>query len=241
MARAVQRTGSLRTNTLAACRAGVLGYSFIRTIVSCKAELWRQLRTQGRHHWRRTGRSAALAPAASGRHRVHRRGIADPRTCEERVRAGVLEQGTVDLLNRGREWASACAARGWSIMASSCALTGRGHRIDFDELTGGRAITVYASHEMVKDLIQARLVTADRFCLRGESRQRSHDLDAAPRIRFQHNGEEYEVVCDFIAGCDGFHGICRPSIPGGRCAFTRRAIRSVGWGFSPKRRRPPTS
>jgi p-hydroxybenzoate 3-monooxygenase len=137
---------------------------------------------------------------------------------EERIRAGVLEQGTVDLLN-----ASGIGERmhreGLIHHGIELRFGRRGHRIDMHELTGGRAITVYSQHEVVKDLIQARL--HDNGQMLFEASQVSvHDFDGEkPRIRFERHGEPHEIACDFIGGCDGFHGICRPSIPEGalRC------------------------
>jgi p-hydroxybenzoate 3-monooxygenase len=95
----------------------------------------------------------------------------------------------------------------------------QGRRIDMCELTGGRAITIYAQHEVVKDLIQARLQAGGQI-LFGASPVSVHDFGGdSPRVHFEHDGEPHEVVCDFIAGCDGFHGICRPSIPAGVLRF----------------------
>ncbi len=131
---------------------------------------------------------------------------------EERIRAGVLEQGTVDLLN-----ASGVGERlrreGLVHHGIELRFNRESHRIDMHELTGGRAITVYAQHEVVKDLIQARLHAGGQI-LFGASQVSVCDFDGeSPRITFDRNGERHEVVCDFIGGCDGFHGVCRPSIP----------------------------
>ena len=93
---------------------------------------------------------------------------------------------------------------------------GRGHRIAFSELTGGRAITVYGQQEVVKDLIAARLQAGGDAALRGRRRRRCTTSRRERRaIRFRHEGAEHELRCDVIAGCDGFHGICRPTIPDG--------------------------
>jgi len=137
---------------------------------------------------------------------------------EERIRAGVLEQGTVDLLN-----ASGVGERlrreGLVHHGIELRFNRQGHRIDMYELTGGRAITIYAQHELVKDLIQARLQAGGQI-LFSASHVSVHDFGGdSPRIHFEHDGERHEVVCDFIAGCDGFHGICRPSIPAGELCF----------------------
>src|SRR5207247_9006003 len=92
---------------------------------------------------------------------------------------------------------------------------GHGHRIDLSELTGGRAITVYGQQEVVKDLIAARLQAGGE--LRFEVQDVAlHDLvSERPAVRFRHEGAEYELRCDVVAGCDGFHGVSRDTIPGG--------------------------
>jgi p-hydroxybenzoate 3-monooxygenase len=92
---------------------------------------------------------------------------------------------------------------------------GRGHRIDFQELTGGKGITIYAQHEVLKDLNNARIATGGQVFFEVQD-VAIHDFnDAKPKIRYRKDGSDHELVCDFIAGCDGFHGICRPSIPEG--------------------------
>jgi p-hydroxybenzoate 3-monooxygenase len=133
---------------------------------------------------------------------------------ERRIRAGVLEQGTVDLLI-----ASGLGARlqreGLVHQGIQLRFGGRHHRIHLSGLTGGRAITVYGQHEVVKDLIAARLGAGGRILFEVEEVS-VHGLDTvAPAIRFRADGEAQELVCDVIAGCDGFHGVCRPSIPPG--------------------------
>ena len=152
-------------------------------------------------------------------HLLHRAGIdsiiVESRSREyviERVRAGVLEQGTVDLMGAagvgerlGRE--------GMRHEGIYIRFSGVRHRIDMAALTGGRAITIYGQNELVKDLIDARVGTA-RPLLFEVSDVRVHDLHTpAPAVRFEHAGVGHEVRCDFIAGCDGSHGVCRPAIP----------------------------
>jgi p-hydroxybenzoate 3-monooxygenase len=133
---------------------------------------------------------------------------------EKRVRAGVLEQGTVDLL---AEAGLADRLRREGIVHAGIELRfdGEGHRIDMSALTGGRAITIYVQQEVVKDLIAARLAAGGE--IRFEvSDVGVHDLETeAPSISFTHGGEGHELACDFVAGCDGFYGVCRPSIPDG--------------------------
>jgi p-hydroxybenzoate 3-monooxygenase len=130
----------------------------------------------------------------------------------ERVRAGVLEQGTVDLLT-GTGLGGRLQTEGMRHAGIHIAFQGRRHRIDFEELTGGRAITIYGQNEVVKDLIAARCATG-RPLLYEAANVSVHDFDGPhPRVDFECAGEEHEIVCDFIAGCDGSHGICRPAIP----------------------------
>ncbi len=133
--------------------------------------------------------------------------------CEERIRAGVLEQGTTDLLveiGAGERM----KREGLVHYGIELRFNGRSHRIDFKELTGS-GITVYAQHEVIKDLIKLRLAESGQIIFETESLS-VHDFTSDnPIIRFRKDGGEYEVHCDFIAGCDGFHGITRPSIPEG--------------------------
>ena len=133
---------------------------------------------------------------------------------EERVRAGLLEQGTVDLLIETgvgeRLMREALTHHGIALRFQR-----RSHRIDFDDLTGGKTVTIYAQQEVIKDLVAARL-GAGGLIIFEASDVSVHGLDAAnPSIRFRVAGEPDEIHCDFLAGCDGFHGICRPSIPAG--------------------------
>jgi len=140
---------------------------------------------------------------------------------ENRIRAGVLEQGTVDLLNEAGLGAR-MRREGLAHAGIEIRFDGRGHRIDFRALTG-KAITVYGQHELVKDLIAARL--AEGRPLHFEvSDVAVEGFDAgAPLIRYKNDGESNEIACDFIAGCDGFHGICRPSVPQGVLAIYERS------------------
>jgi p-hydroxybenzoate 3-monooxygenase len=133
---------------------------------------------------------------------------------EDRIRAGVLEQGTADLLVE-TGIGERMRREGLVHHGIELRFNGEGHRIDFADLTGGKGVVVYGQHEVVKDLIAARLA-AEGTILFGVADVSVHDLDGArPSIRFRQDGEARELSCDAIAGCDGFHGICRPSIPDG--------------------------
>jgi p-hydroxybenzoate 3-monooxygenase len=140
---------------------------------------------------------------------------------ENRVRAGVLEQGTVDLMIDAGV-GERLQREGLRHDGVWFSFNGSRHRIDMSELTGGRAITVYAQQEVVKDLVQARLAAGGQIHFEIEDVS-VHDLDSAlPKIRFRRDGVAEELACDYIAGCDGFHGICRTSVPEGVIAVYER-------------------
>ncbi len=143
--------------------------------------------------------------------------IVENRTREhviDRVRAGVLEQGTVDMLQESG-MAGRLSREGMRHEGIYIAFGGSRHRIDMAGLTNGRAITIYGQNELVKDLIAARLATARPLFFEAAGVS-VHDLECEqPAIRFTHDGGPHEIRCDIIAGCDGFHGVCRPSIPDG--------------------------
>jgi p-hydroxybenzoate 3-monooxygenase len=150
---------------------------------------------------------------------------------QERVRAGVLEQGTVDLLKEtgvGKR----LEREGLVHYGVNLRFAKRTHRIDFADLTGGKAVTIYAQHEVVKDLTDARLAAGGQIFFEVEDTS-IHDFassqpSAKPVIRFRKDGEPQELVCDFIAGCDGFHGICRPAVPPGVLTTFDR-VYPFGW------------
>jgi p-hydroxybenzoate 3-monooxygenase len=136
---------------------------------------------------------------------------------QERVRAGVLEQGTCDLMD-----AAGVGARmrreGLVHHGIELRFGGRGHRIDLSDLTGGRSIMIYPQREVVKDLTDARVSAGLPIYFEAED-VRVGDVDGDhPEILFIHDGFEHRVDCDFVAGCDGFHGVCREAIP--RAALT---------------------
>ena len=170
-------------------------------------------------------------------HLLHLRGIdsviLEDRSREyviERVRAGVLEQGTVDLLTEAGV-GDRLQREGMRHEGIYIAFAGWRHRIDMAGLTGGRAITIYGQNRVVEDLIEARIGTG-RPLLFGVSDVTPLDLTGkTPVVRYGAPAGEAspgavategkraprtdmrELRCDFVAGCDGFHGVCRPSIP----------------------------
>jgi p-hydroxybenzoate 3-monooxygenase len=130
----------------------------------------------------------------------------------DRVRAGVLEQGTVDLLHAMGVGAN-LQRYGLRHDGLYISFQGQRHRINLTELTGGKAITVYGQNEVVKDLIEARVATSRPLYFEAEHVSVDALDSSNPVIRFRHRDTDHEVHCDVIAGCDGFHGVCRPSIP----------------------------
>ncbi|MFV0523399.1 MAG: 4-hydroxybenzoate 3-monooxygenase [Acidimicrobiales bacterium] len=131
---------------------------------------------------------------------------------EQRVRAGVLEAPTVDLL-RSLDLARRLDAEGMAHRGVELAFAGRRHRLDFIDLVGA-SITVYGQQEVVKDLIAARLAAGHPIVFTVQDTTIT-DLDTDhPTVSYRHDGEQYQVRSQVVAGCDGFHGISRPSIPG---------------------------
>jgi p-hydroxybenzoate 3-monooxygenase len=134
---------------------------------------------------------------------------------EERVRAGLLEQGTVDLMIEtgvGERLQRECLTH----HGIALRFNRRSHRLDFDALTAGKTVTIYAQQEVIKDLVAARLKAGLPIIFEAQDVS-VHGFDSAgkPSIRFSAAGQAQELQCDYIAGCDGFHGICRPSLPAG--------------------------
>ena len=146
---------------------------------------------------------------------------------EARIRAGVLEQGVVDLLTEAGV-GERLAREGLVHGGIELQFAGERHRIDMAELTGGKTITVYGQTEVVKDLICARLGTG-RPLLFDVGDVRVEDIDSErPRVLYSHDGGQHVLDCDVVAGCDGFHGVCRPTIPDGVLrTFTREY--PFGW------------
>ncbi len=130
---------------------------------------------------------------------------------EGRIRAGVLEQATVDLLTEAGV-GERMRREGLVHQGIEISFAGRRHRIDFDALTG-KAVTIYGQTEITKDLIAARLAAGGSILFEADN-VAVHDFAGdRPRITFRAEDTEQELRCDFIAGCDGFHGICRQSVP----------------------------
>jgi p-hydroxybenzoate 3-monooxygenase len=146
---------------------------------------------------------------------------------EHRIRAGVLEQRTADLLVDAGV-GERLQREGIVHHGIELQFDGERHRIPLSELADGRSILIYGQTEVVKDLIAARLDSGLPLMFEVDDVS-IHDLGSSePQIRFSHDGDDYQLACDVIAGCDGFHGVCRPSIPGGVLSSFSREY-PYGW------------
>ena len=129
-----------------------------------------------------------------------------------RIRAGILEQGTVDMLHSVGA-GQRLATDGLVHRAIELVFKNQRHSIDVTGLTGGKVVTAYGQTEVTRDLMDARADTG-LSTLYEASDVSMHDFDTAlPKVRYTQNGQQHELACDFIAGCDGFHGVCRASVP----------------------------
>jgi len=133
--------------------------------------------------------------------------------CEARIRAGLLEQGSRDTLI-GAGVGERLQAEGLVHGGIHLRFAGEDHRIALDELTG-RTVTVYGQTEVVKDLIAARLRSGAPLVFGAEDVRLDAVEEGGPVLRYRHGGAGRELRADLIAGCDGFHGVCRESIPDG--------------------------
>ncbi|MGE4337682.1 MAG: 4-hydroxybenzoate 3-monooxygenase [Pigmentiphaga sp.] len=128
-----------------------------------------------------------------------------------RIRAGVLEQGTVDMLDTAGV-GQRMHTEGLVHDGTELCFGGRRHRIDFKQLTG-KTVMVYGQTEVTHDLMDAR-AAAGLTTVYEALDVSLHDLDGKqPRVRYRKDGVEHEITCDFVAGCDGYHGVSRASIP----------------------------
>lgn len=131
---------------------------------------------------------------------------------EARIRAGVLEQGTVDVL-KAADVNQRIERVGLSHDGINLSLNGERRRIDLQDLTGGKVVTVYGQTEVTKDLISANMNAGVDLVFEAEDVD-LHEVDAdQPSLTYTHAGQRHRVTCDFIAGCDGYHGVSRSRIP----------------------------
>jgi len=178
-------------------------------------------------------------------HLLHLRGIGsivlESRSREEverTVRAGVLEQGTVDLLVR--TGVGERLLREGSVHRGICLrFDGETHRIDLSQLTGGKAVTLYPQHEVLKDLIRARLSMDGQMLFGVEDVSIGAVETLRPRIRFRLGGWPCSIDCDFVAGCDGSQGITRGHFPRNALSIHEH-LYPVGW-FGVLVEAPPSS
>lgn len=139
-----------------------------------------------------------------------------------RIRAGVLEQGTVDLL-REAGVAERMDREGLVHEGVELLVSGRRQRLDLKGLTGGKTVMVYGQTEVTRDLMQAREASGAPI-IYSASNVRPHELKGErPYVTYEKDGQTHRLDCDYIAGCDGFHGVSRQSIPEG----VLKHIRSV--------------
>lgn len=140
---------------------------------------------------------------------------------ESRIRAGVLEPGTVDLLREAGA-AARLDREGLVHDGFEIAVAGERVRVDLRSLTQGRCVTVYGQTELTRDLIAARLGQGAALVFEADAVTPEDITSSRPRLRYRSQGREQVVDCDYIAGCDGFHGVSRQSIPADRIdAFER--------------------
>jgi p-hydroxybenzoate 3-monooxygenase len=146
--------------------------------------------------------------------------------CEHRIRAGVLEQGTADLL-RGAGVGERMGREGIVHGGIYLQFDGERHHVPMHDLAG-RSIVIYGQTEVVKDLIAARIDSGLPLLFEVEDVSVHEVGSERPRIRFSHGEGEQELECDVVAGCDGFHGVCREAIPDGILSTFEREY-PFGW------------
>lgn len=144
-----------------------------------------------------------------------------------RIRAGILEQVCIDLMDEAgvgeRMHKEGLVHGGFDML-----FKGERHRIDMNRLTGGKNVMVYGQTELTRDLMTARAAAGLTTVYEADN-VTVHDFDSArPRVRYEKDGKTHEIECDFIAGCDGFHGVCRASVPQGAITEYEK-IYPFGW------------
>ncbi|MEV6999003.1 4-hydroxybenzoate 3-monooxygenase [Streptomyces sp. NPDC093982] len=133
---------------------------------------------------------------------------------EQRQRAGMLEQGTVDALHEAGA-AERLEAEGLVHQGIELRFDRERHHLDFPALTGGHTVTIYAQTEIVKDLVALQLADGPPLLFEAAALAVEQPESATPVVRFRHEGREQTLTCDWVAGCDGFHGISRATFPAG--------------------------
>ena len=144
-----------------------------------------------------------------------------------RIRAGILEQVCIDLMDEAGVGAR-MHKEGLVHGGIEMLYNGKRHRVDLNKLTGGKNVMVYGQTDLTKDLMDARAAAGLPTVYEAHN-VAVHDFDTAkPRVTYEKDGQKFEIECDFIAGCDGFHGVCRASAP--RSAITEfEKVYPFGW------------
>lgn len=146
---------------------------------------------------------------------------------EARIRAGVIEQGTVNLLRQAGVHAR-MDREGLSHEGFALAFAGRQERIDLHKLTGGSTVMIYGQTEITRDLVAARLAAGGMLHFESPAVAVEDYRDGKPRLIYEQHGVRQEVICDFVAGCDGYHGVARQSVPAHQLT-TFEKIYPFGW------------
>lgn len=155
--------------------------------------------------------------------------IVEQRSAEyvaSRIRAGILEQVSVDLLKQAGVDQN-LKDKGLPHSGIEILTNGVKHRVDLAALTGGKQVTVYGQTEVTKDLMNAR--EAEQLTSFYEAQNvQVKDFYTAPKVEFEYQGKAFQIECDFIAGCDGYHGVCRASVPEDKIK-TFEKVYPFGW------------
>lgn len=155
--------------------------------------------------------------------------IVEQRSAEyvaSRIRAGILEQVSVDLLKQAGVDQN-LKDKGLPHSGIEILTNGELHRVDLAALTGGKQVTVYGQTEVTKDLMAAREAAQLTSFYEAHNVQ-VKDFYTAPKVEFEHQGKAFQIQCDFIAGCDGYHGVCRTSVPEDKIK-TFEKVYPFGW------------
>ena len=155
--------------------------------------------------------------------------IVEQRSAEyvaSRIRAGILEQVSVDLLKQAGVDQN-LKEKGLPHSGIEILTNGELHRVDLAALTGGKQVTVYGQTEVTKDLMAAREAAQLTSFYEAQNVQ-VKDFYTAPKVEFEYQGKAFQIQCDFIAGCDGYHGVCRASVPEDKIK-TFEKVYPFGW------------
>ncbi|MDO7501879.1 4-hydroxybenzoate 3-monooxygenase [Acinetobacter baumannii] len=155
--------------------------------------------------------------------------IVEQRSAEyvaSRIRAGILEQVSVDLLKQAGVDQN-LKEKGLPHSGIEILTNGEKHRVDLAALTGGKQVTVYGQTEVTKDLMAAREAAQLTSYYEAQNVQ-VKDFYTAPKVEFEYQGKAFQIQCDFIAGCDGYHGVCRASVPEDKIK-TFEKVYPFGW------------